>query len=101
MKRLCVVFCAAAVAATPSFAATIQITASNHDNTIFSNGTSNGLGGGIAMFSGTDGNSTVGVKRALVSFDIASNVPAGSTIQGVSLTLTLAQVAGAGSNFSG
>jgi len=44
------------------------------------------------MFSGTDGNASI--KRALVQFDIAASVPAGSTITDVQLTLFLGQVAG-------
>lgn len=92
---------AAVLTVSPSIAATVTITTSNHDNTIFSNGTANSLGGGVGMFAGTDANGVLGVKRALVSFDVAHNVPFGSIIQSVTLTMTLAQVAGAGSNFTG
>lgn len=65
---------------------------SSQDTTIFNNNVNNSAGGTIVMFSGTDGNAAI--KRALVQFDIASNIPAGSTITGVQLTLFLGQVAG-------
>ncbi len=100
MKRLCVLVCAT-LATSQAMAGSVTISSSNHDNTIFSGGTTNSLGAGIGMFAGTDANGASGVKRGLVSFDIKDNVPAGSTIQSVTLTLTLAQVAGAGSNFTG
>ncbi len=77
----------------PAFAGSVTIT-SNHDTTILNTNGSSSLGGGIGMFAGTNGNGADGDHRALISFDVAGNVPAGSTITGVSLTLTLAMVAG-------
>ncbi len=74
-------------------ASTVTIT-SSHDTTIFKLNGSNSLGGGIGMFAGTDGNGADGDHRALVSFDIAGSVPAGSTITSVTLGLTLGMVAG-------
>ena len=44
------------------------------------------------MFAGTDGVGSP--RRGLIEFDIAGNVPAGSTINAVQLTLFLGQVAG-------
>jgi hypothetical protein len=74
-----------------SLANVIPIGAS-HDTTIFANAADNSDGGAFAIFAGTDKNSSV--RRALLQFDIAGNIPAGSTITGVQLTLSLAQVAG-------
>ncbi len=98
--RTLVVF-GACLATAPSQATTVSLTGSNHDTTIFSGGTTNSLGAGVGMFVGTDANGALGVKRALVSFDVAHNVPSGSIIQTVTLTLTLGQVAGAGPTFTG
>lgn len=79
---------------------TVLITNSNHDNTIFTAGDFS-LGGGVGTFVGTDANGSSGDKRGLVSFDIIDNVPAGSIIQSVTFTLTLAQVAGSGMTMMG
>jgi hypothetical protein len=60
------------------------------DNTLFSNGNSNGAGDSI--FSGRTGNfsNPPGIRqRAVLEFDVAGSVPAGSTIRTASLTLTL------------
>lgn len=65
---------------------------SSQDTTIFGNNVNNSAGGTVVMFSGTDGNASI--KRALVEFNIVTNVPAGSTITEVQLTLFLGQVAG-------
>jgi hypothetical protein len=78
------------VAATAS--ADVVIIGSSHDTTIYDNNVNNSAGGAAVMFSGTDGNASK--KRGLVKFDAASNVPAGSTITDVQLTLFLGQVAG-------
>lgn len=60
------------------------------DNTIFSESgsTSNALG---SLFAGRIANLTA-VRRALLAFDITSNVPAGSNIDSAMLTLTLNNV---------
>ena len=79
------------ITALSTLAATTTIT-TNKDTTIYANNTNNSSGGGFAMFSGTDG--TPSNKRALLSFNIAGSVPAGSTITSVQLTLFLAQAAG-------
>jgi hypothetical protein len=54
------------------------------DNSIYSeNGSnSNGLG---ALFSGRNSQATPGIRRALLQFDIAGSIPAGSIIHSVSL----------------
>lgn len=80
---------AAALLLAPSltWADTATLTTSR-DNTLYENATgslSNGAGPG--MFAGT--NSAGGIRRALIAFDIAGAIPAGSTIQSAKLTLTL------------
>jgi hypothetical protein len=75
-----------------SASADVVTVGSSQDTTIYNNNVNNSAGGTVVMFSGTDGNASV--KRALVEFNIASNVPAGSTITDVQLTLFLGQVAG-------
>ena len=81
------------VLAPPSSADTIAIGASA-DNTILQSNPTNSLGGAQAMLAGT--NAAPSPRRGLMMFDIASAVPAGSTITGVQLTLYLSQVAGGG-----
>jgi hypothetical protein len=90
MKRARRVFCflaLAAVAVAPLHAETVELGASK-DNTIFSEGDlSNGAG--IHLFTGATlmGNE----RRALVFFDIASWLPAGATIDNVTLTMTMSR----------
>jgi len=62
----------------------------SRDNTLYqsaSGAVSNGVGPGFT----TGTNSQGGIRRALIAFDIASNVPAGATIQNVSLQLHLSR----------
>jgi hypothetical protein len=84
--------CLAVVLLLPSaaFADTITIFA-DRDTTIFKELLSNSDGGGSAMYVGTTTMSAP--RRALLDFDIAGNLPAGATITGVRLTLTLEQIA--------
>ncbi len=65
----------------PSFAVTVSLGASK-DNTIYDNGNSNSTGQGI--FAGRSGGGVV--QRGLVAFDIGA-IPAGATIDSVTLTL--------------
>jgi len=51
------------------------------------------------IFAGTDGEGNP--KRGLIEFNVAAAVPAGATITGVQLQLTLGQVAGSGGGSSG
>src|ERR687883_683812 len=67
------------------------------DNTIFQSNVNNSLGAGQAIFAGASGQSSP--RRGLIQFDIASSIPAGSTITGAQLTLFLNQV-GSGSTIS-
>lgn len=79
---LCVVALIAARSDADTQAAMVGITPSL-DNTIYSESTnSNALG---SVFSGS--NASGGVRRGLLQFDIAGNIPAGATIQSVSLEL--------------
>lgn len=59
------------------------------DNTIYFNTLAVSNGGGQFVFSGTNG---VGQPlRGLMKFDLAANIPAGSTINSVQLVLTMSQ----------
>jgi hypothetical protein len=58
---------------------------SNRDTTIYQGNTSNSDGAGQAMFVGNTNVPTA--CRGLIGFDIAANIPAGSTITGVQLSL--------------
>lgn len=74
-------------AAAPAFAVTVQVPSSK-DNTLYEdpNGAlSNGAGTG--MFAGRSSQTQNSIRRGLVSFDVASAVPAGSVITGATLTL--------------
>src|SRR6266550_140276 len=61
------------------------------DNTIFQSNVNNSLGGGQAIFAGT--NAQLSPRRGLIDFDIAASIPAGSTINSVQLTLFLNSLA--------
>ena len=67
-------------------AATTTIGAAK-DNTIFQNDSNNSGGGAAGLRSGT--NRMGSTRRGLIAFDIAENVPSGSTITGVEMTLYL------------
>jgi hypothetical protein len=54
----------------------------------------NSSGAGNGLFAGTNG--TNSPRRALIDFDISGNIPLGATINSVSLTLYLGQIAGSG-----
>lgn len=73
------------------FAATGDLIAldSMKDNTLYESSTgalSNGAGS--AMFAGRSSQSTESTRRALLAFDVAGAIPAGSTIASVTLSLT-------------
>lgn len=70
-------------------AATITIGASQ-DGTIYSNHVERGSGGGNALIVGTNGRDDP--RRALITFDVASHVPAGAIIQDVKLTMVMGQL---------
>ncbi len=65
------------------YADTVAVTA-NLDNTLYEDGTGGiSNGAGRYMFAGK----AAGLRRALVAFDVAGNVPANSTITGATLSL--------------
>jgi hypothetical protein len=70
---------------------TISLGASR-DATIYQNTPDNSNGAGFTMFAGDDGMDSP--RRSLLDFDVAGNVPAGSTIDSVQLSLVLQGVAG-------
>ena len=72
-----------------SRAATITLGASQ-DGTIYSNHINRGSGGGNALIVGTNGRDDP--RRALIAFDVASQLPAGATIQNVKLTMVMGQL---------
>src|SRR5262245_31373272 len=65
-----------------SISATVTI-GDAKDNTIFQSSSTASGGGAAGIFSGTNGMGSR--RRALIAFDIASNIPAGSVITGVEL----------------
>ena len=61
------------------------------DNTIYSDGTTLSNGAGNGIFAGRTGqNSNGAIRRALIAFDVAGAIPAGSRITSVELTLRVA-----------
>jgi hypothetical protein len=58
------------------------------DNSMFENFPNNSAGGAAGIYSGN--NNVPAKRRGLVAFNIAGNVPAGSTITGVELSMYLA-----------
>jgi hypothetical protein len=81
--------------AAPAFADTAQLTPSK-DNTLYESATgaiSNAMG--PTMFAGRTAQASNFRRRALVHFDVAAAVPPGSTITGVTLTLSMSQAGSA------
>src|SRR5438445_12464476 len=62
------------------------------DATLFQSESGNSDGGGSTLFAGET--NSAGARRALLKFDIASKVPAGSTITSVTLQLNAVKVHG-------
>lgn len=54
-------------------------------------------GAGDYFFAGVTGQVSDNVRRGLIAFDIAGNLPAGSTVNSVTLTLTMTRAATGGS----
>lgn len=77
---------------------TVSMT-SSQDSMIFQNNVNNSAGGAVAMYAGTNASSSI--RRGLVAFDLAGNVPTGAIIDSVQLTLTYATYAGSGSGAGG
>ena len=59
------------------------------DNTLFNNNSGSLSNGTGALFAGRTGNAGPGALRALLAFDLASDIPAGATITDVQLTLNV------------
>ena len=75
--------------AAPAHAQTPVTLSPSKDNTLFSESGSESSGVGVSLFVGrTNGGN---VRRALVHFDIAGTIPAGSTIDSVVLTLNMSR----------
>jgi len=65
---------------------------SNKDNTLYESATgalSNGVG--AHMFAGRTGQASGSIRRALVAFDVAGSIPAGSTVKAVTLHLYMSR----------
>ena len=88
-RRLFALFVVASSLAGAASRAAVVTIGPSQDNTIYAENGSFSNGAGEHFFAGrtNDGN----VRRALVAFDIAAAVPAGSTINSVSLTLHLSR----------
>lgn len=84
--------CVAILASDVTNAALIAIGASK-DNTLYHDATGSlSNGAGQRFFAGTSGGG--GVRRGLLAFDVASAIPAGSTINSVSLRLNMSNTSG-------
>src|SRR5215831_15897869 len=85
-RRIAAALCTALAIESPGLADQVTLSPLK-DNTIFSesNSTSNGAGTGI--FAGKT--STGAIRRALLAFNVAGAIPAGSTITSVQLVLTV------------
>jgi hypothetical protein len=87
-RRPLVLFLALEVAAAASAAAETVSIGPKKDNTIYSE-SENTNGGGQYLFAGTTQQNKY--RRAIISFDVAGNVPAGSTIESATLTLHMSR----------
>ncbi len=82
----------ASLAAQPTWADVVTIGPSK-DNTLYMESGSLSNGAGENFFAGHTGVLTNTVRRAVIAFDIAGNVPSGATIGSVTLTLHLSRAA--------
>lgn len=68
------------------------VLAPSRDATLFENPTgATSSGSGPAIFSGRTGQLANSIRRLVIAFDVAANLPAGAQITGVELTLSLEQ----------
>lgn len=73
----------------PRAAGDITTLGSSKDNTLYEDaGGSRSNGAGTAMFAGRNSQATDSIRRAVISFDVAGALPAGATIDGVTLELS-------------
>lgn len=99
MRSLALATLAAASCATLAHADVLQVGAAK-DNTLFqsaSGALSNGEGS--AIFAGRSNQSSDSIRRGLIAFDLSS-IPAGATIESVSLHLYMTQASGGATNVS-
>jgi hypothetical protein len=89
IRTVCIAAVTGVLAASAG-ADTLNVNA-NHDNTIYSELTSNSNGAGGGIFVGANQQSSL--RRGLVSFDLSS-IPAGSVITGATLTMDMLQTTG-------
>lgn len=80
-------------------AETIMLDASK-DNTLFNSTTGSNSNGQGPLFAGRTGGQGPGPQRAVFAFDVASAIPAGSTVTSVELTLNILQAGGGSGNDS-
>lgn len=86
LRALSLPFLALTTSATLAHADTITL-GSVKDTTLYAESGSESNGKGSGMFCGTNGNGQV--RRALVQFNVAGGIPAGSTITNVAVTLEM------------
>jgi hypothetical protein len=99
MNRIIVSAATCAVAcAAPALRATVVTLNPNHDTTLFQGSDNNSNGAGPYIYVGQT--NFAGARRALTSFDIASAVPSGATINSASLLLTVTRVHGFGATLT-
>jgi hypothetical protein len=101
MQRTLFTLCGALLASAPLHADVVTITPTK-DATIFNDGNgSHADGMQSTMYAGRAGtNTTYPVRRALVAFDVAGAVPAGSTITSVQVRLYMSQTTVGSFNFT-
>lgn len=82
----------------PKASAATEMLSASKDNTLINSATGEFSNGQGPLFAGRTGGQGPGAQRALMAFDVASEIPAGAIITDVQLTLTVEQ-AGNGSGF--
>lgn len=79
----------------PLHAQTQVTIGSSRDNTLYETAAGSlSNGAGQRMFAGRSNQPANSIRRGLIAFDIAANIPSGATILGVSLTLNMSQQPG-------
>jgi hypothetical protein len=85
---VCALVCSTSMAVSAASAATVQIPAAR-DNTLYQESPTFSNGAGRHIFAGTT--AMADSRRALLAFDVAGSVPAGSTITAAELTLNMSK----------
>ncbi|MEM7391628.1 MAG: FG-GAP-like repeat-containing protein, partial [Verrucomicrobiota bacterium] len=88
LKTLAAILLIGASSLSSVLAETVVITA-DRDNTIYSNNGSRSNGEGEHLISGRIRNASGAFRRLLVHFDVAAHVPAGATLNSVTLSLNV------------